>query len=284
MKTFTKEAVSAGETAAAGPETPRRGRRRTPGRFKDAPQRLISIAAPIGLLLLWELVSRVGLLDTRFFPPPSQIARQFMEMAGSGELVQHTWVSIRRLALGFLVGGVPAVVLGLVMGLYRWPRLIIEPLIAATYPIPKSAIFPLFLIIFGLGEASKIAVVAVGVFFPMVINTAAGVLEIQPIYHDVGRNFEAGRLQTFRTIALPGAMPLILTGVKLAVGMALMLIVVAEMLGGSDGLGFLIWNAWATFRVETMYVALIVISALGVILSLALNEMERFLAPWRVRR
>jgi NitT/TauT family transport system permease protein len=126
-----------------------------------------------------------------------------------------------------------------------------------------------------------VAVVAVGVFFPVLINTAAGVLAIDKVYRDVGRNFRAGRVQTFRTVALPGALPMVMTGVKLAIGMALMLIVAAEMLGGDSGLGYLIWNSWQTFSVETMYIALIVISVLGVVFNMIVNEVERVLVPWR---
>src|SRR4029077_6135957 len=108
--------------------------------------------------------------------------------------------------------------LGLAMGLYRPVRAIVDPLVAATYPVPKSAILPLVLLIFGLGEASKIAMVALGVFYPMIINTTAGVLEIDRIYLDVGKNFGAGKWQVFRTIALPGALPSIMAGAKIAGG------------------------------------------------------------------
>jgi ABC-type nitrate/sulfonate/bicarbonate transport system permease component len=246
-------------------------------------ERLVSIAVPIGLLAVWEILSRIGVLDARFFPPPTGILSTAVELIKSGELFDNTWISLRRLLLAMVIGGVPALLLGLAMGLYRKLRIGIEPIISATYPIPKSAIFPLFLLIFGLGEASKVAIVAVGVFYPIVVNTVAGVLEINKVYHDVGKNFHAGRWQTFRTIALPGALPVILTGVNLAFGMALMLIVVAEMLGATSGLGFMIWNAWQTFSVETMYVGLIVISALGFLFSLALKELSALLVPWRAR-
>jgi ABC-type nitrate/sulfonate/bicarbonate transport system permease component len=243
-------------------------------------ERVAAILAPIGLLVLWEIAVRTCLLNPQFFPAPTTIAGQFAGMLSSGELVETTWISVRRLLIGFAIGAVPAVVIGIIMGLNRWVRTIAEPIVAATYPIPKTAIFPLLLIIFGLGESSKIAVVAIGVFFPVIVNTAAGVLGIHQIHHDVGRNFRASRLQVFRTIALPGAAPLIIAGMKLGIGMALMLIVVAEMLGGTDGLGFMIWNSWSTFRVETMYVALIVISVLGVVMTYILTEIEHRLTPW----
>ncbi|QIN80876.1 ABC transporter permease subunit [Rubrobacter marinus] len=237
--------------------------------------------SPIVLLILWEVTVRVGLLDARFFPAPTSIASTFVSLLQTGELVFNTWVSLQRLFFGFLLGGIPALALGVVMGLSRPVRAAVDPLISATYPIPKSAILPLILLIFGLGEASKIVMVAIGVFFPVVINTVAGVLEIDKIYHDVGKNYGASRWQVFRTVALPGAMPLIMTGVKLGVGMGLILIAIAEMVGAKSGLGFMIWNAWQTFAVETMYVGLVVIAVLGFLFSLLLNELERFIIPWK---
>jgi ABC-type nitrate/sulfonate/bicarbonate transport system permease component len=243
--------------------------------------RLLAVLSPLALLALWELLSRAGILDDRFFPPPSEIASTFVDLAGSGELWSNTWISVRRVLLGLAMGAIPALVIGLAMGLYRPVRAALDPLVAATYPIPKSAIVPLLLLIFGLGEMSKIVMVAIGAFFPVVMNTAAGVREIPPIYRDVGSNFGASRWQTFRTIALPGALPLIMTGLKLAVGLGLILIVIAEMIGAKSGLGFMIWNAWQIFAVPTMYVGLITISVLGVLFTLALTELERLVIPWR---
>src|SRR5258707_4458857 len=180
-----------------------------------ARDRLIGLASPVLLLLLWEALARLGWIDQRFFPAPSSIIATFAHLARSGELWANLAASLTRLFWGFLLGGVPALLLGLAMGLYRPVRAIVDPLVAATYPIPKSAILPLVLLIFGLGEASKIAMVALGVFYPMIINTTAGVLEIDRIYLDVGRNFGAGRWQTFRTIALPRAAPLIMARMEL---------------------------------------------------------------------
>lgn len=251
------------------------------GLSRRSKDRIIAVTSPIVLLALWEITVRVGLLDARFFPAPTSIASTFVSLLQTGELVFNTWVSLQRLFFGFLLGGIPALALGVVMGLSRPVRAAIDPLISATYPIPKSAILPLILLIFGLGEASKIVMVAIGVFFPVVINTVAGVLEIDKIYHDVGKNFGANRWQVFRTVALPGAMPLIMTGIKLGVGMGLILIAIAEMVGAKSGLGFMIWNAWQTFAVETMYVGLVVIAVLGFLFSLLLNELERFIIPWK---
>lgn len=244
-------------------------------------EQIVSVLSPFVLLLLWEICARTGIVDTRFFPAPSSIIQSLIGAARSGELLQNTLISLQRLFWGFLIGAVPALILGVVMGLSRMARAVFEPLIIATYPIPKSSILPLALLIFGLGEGSKVFMVAIGVFYPVAINAAAGVLEINKIYLDVGKNFKAGRWNTFRTIAIPGALPMIMTGLRLGVGMGLVLIAIAEMVGAKSGLGYMIWNAWETFAVEQMYVGLFVIAIIGFVLTVLLNAVERLLIPWR---
>jgi ABC-type nitrate/sulfonate/bicarbonate transport system permease component len=245
--------------------------------------RLMGIVAPLGIFVLWELLADTHVIDTRFFPAPSSIAGTFVKLLRTGDLETNTWVSLVRLFWGFLLGAIPALVLGLTMGLYRPIRVLIEPLVLGTYPIPKSAILPLILLIFGLGEPSKIVMVAIGVFYPVVINTMSGVLQIPTIYLDVGHNFGASRWAMFRTIALPGALPFIMTGVKLGAGMGLILIAIAEMIGAQSGLGYMIWNAWTILSVNTMYVGLITIALIGFILTIGLNELERVFVPFRER-
>jgi NitT/TauT family transport system permease protein len=243
--------------------------------------RILSIASPLGLLLAWELAAQTGLIDVRFFPAPSAIIAKLIEMARSGELTENVLISLQRIVLGFLLGGVPAIVIGIAMGIWRPIRAIVDPLIVATYPIPKSSLLPLILLIFGLGEMSKVVMVAIGVFYPMAINATAGVLQISPIYLDVGKSFKASPWDTFRTIALPGALPFIMTGVKLGAGLALILIAIAEMVGAKSGIGFMIWSAWETFAVAKMYVGLFVIALIGFAISLLLNEIERWLIRWK---
>jgi NitT/TauT family transport system permease protein len=262
------------QTIASGPERAAR----ISARARD---RLLNVLSPLALLAVWELCARFGAIDTRFFPAPSSVMSALVEMLRSGELVTHTAISMERLAYGTLVGAVPALILGIAMGLNRPVRALFDPLIAATYPVPKSAILPLALLIFGLGEGSKIFMVAIGVFFPLVINTTTGVLEINKIYLDVGRNFKANRWNTFWTIALPGALPVIMTGFKLGIGIGLVLIAVAEMVGAKSGLGYLVWSAWSTFAVEQMYVGLFVIAVIGFLITLGLNELERVIIPWK---
>jgi NitT/TauT family transport system permease protein len=252
-------------------------------RWRAGGEQLIGIASPLLLLALWEAAAHVGLIDVRFFPAPSTVITRLLLLARTGELELHLWASLQRLFWGFLLGGIPALLIGLAMGLYRPVRIAIDPLVAATYPVPKSAILPLVLLIFGLGEMSKVVMVALGVFYPILINTVAGVRNIEPIYLDVGRNFGATGWQVFRTIALPGALPNIMAGVKLGIGMGLILIAIAEMIGAREGIGYMIWNAWQILAVDTMYVGLMVIAILGFLFNLVLDAVEHAVVPWRNR-
>jgi ABC-type nitrate/sulfonate/bicarbonate transport system permease component len=254
------------------------------GLSRDTTDRLMGLVAPVGLFVLWELLADVHVIDTRFFPAPSSIAGTFGVLIKNGQLLANTTISLERLFFGFLLGAIPALIIGLTMGLYRPVRALVEPLIQGTYPIPKSAILPLILLIFGLGEPSKIVMVAIGVFYPVVINTVSGVLQIPKIYLDVGHNFGANRWNMFTTIALPGALPFIMTGVKLGAGLGLILIAIAEMIGAQSGLGYMIWNAWQILSVNTMYVGLIMIALVGFALTAILNEVERLLIPARQDR
>lgn len=246
-----------------------------------AAERVISVVSPLALLGLWEGLGRVGALDQRFFPAPSAIAGTFANLVLSGELPGHVAASLGRVAVGFAIGAIPGLLLGIAMGLSRLTRAALKPMVGALYPIPKTAIFPMLLLIFGLGEPSKWAFVAVGVFFLVLINTMAGVMNIEPVYVDVGKSFGARPLDVFLTVALPGALPLILSGLRLAWGNALLLIVVAETLAARTGIGAFIWNAWLTFKVEEMYSGVVTVSFIGYASFLLLDELQRWLVPWK---
>lgn len=244
-------------------------------------ERLVSLFSPLLLLVLWELLVQFQILDFRFFSRPSVIAITFWKMIVTGELLNHINASLTRIGIGFLMGCVPGILLGIIMGLSRIVRAGINPMIAATFPIPKIAILPLILLIFGMGEQSKYVIVAIGTFYFVLINTMTGVMNIDKIYLDVGRNFGASRVNIWRTVALPGALPMIFAGVKLGWGVALLLIVAAEFVGANSGIGFLIWNSWQIFSIERMFVGLIVISGIGFISFLILDEVEKVVVPWK---
>ena len=244
-------------------------------------ERLVSLFSPLLLLVLWELLVQFQILDFRFFSRPSVIAITFWKMIVTGELLNHINASLMRIGIGFLMGCVPGILLGIIMGLSRIVRAGINPMIAATFPIPKIAILPLILLIFGMGEMSKYVIVAIGTFYFVLINTMTGVMNIDKIYLDVGRNFGASRVNIWRTVALPGALPMIFAGIKLGWGVALLLIVAAEFVGANSGIGFLIWNSWQIFSIERMFVGLIVISGIGFISFLILDEVEKVVVPWK---
>lgn len=238
-------------------------------------------ASPIILLLIWEALVRVGLLDARFFPAPSSVIRELAALLASGQLVVHLGYTLSRVGVGFLLGAVPAVLLGIVMGLSPAVRALLQPAISSIYPIPKVALFPLAMLIFGLGEGSKWAIVAFAVFFQVLISTLAGVVNIDRIYLDVAADFRASRWQAYRTIALPGAMPFIFTGFQLGIGMALIVVVIAENFGTDYGLGYIVWHSWQIFEVREMYVGLIMIALVGYTTQLLMERLERFLIPWK---
>lgn len=246
-------------------------------------QAFMAIASPLALLLIWEVAAQVQLLDPRFFPAPSSVAREFIDLTLSGELPINIGWTVQRVMIGFVCGAVPAVLLGLVMGLSPMLNALLRPTIAALYPIPKIALFPLIMMIFGLGETSKWVIVGVAVFFQVFFSTLAGVLNIERIYLDVAANFGAGRWQAYRTVALPAALPFIFTGCQLGLGMALIVVVVAEQFGTKVGLGFMIWRSWQIFEVRDMFVALIAVALLGYGSQIAMLELERRLVQWRPR-
>lgn len=249
--------------------------------LKRTAWKVITFLSPTLILVLWEALARFGLIDQRLFSRPSLILEVMLPLLQSGELVRHTLVSIQRIVLGFLCGAVPGVMLGLSMGLFPPVRAALMPLISSTFPIPKLAIMPLILIVFGLGEASKVFTIAIGVFYLVLLNTVTGVLTIEPIYLDVARNFGASRRQFYLTIALPGSLPMMFTGLRLGMGTALLLIVAAEMSAAQAGVGWMIWRAYDMFDIERMFSALIALAVLGYVFGAAIDCLERLVIPWK---
>ncbi|MFN8529758.1 MAG: ABC transporter permease [Anaerolineae bacterium] len=257
-----------------------------PKNLKLNPARLsrqvVSILTPVLLLLLWEFGGRTGWIDVRFFPLPSAIGNVLIDLFRQGVIWQHIGATFSRILWGFAFGAAPGVIIGLLMGISPLIRAAIQPIIDATFPVPKIVVLPLFLLIFGLGEASKIAVIAVSVFYLVLINTVTGVLYIPQIYLAVGRNFQASAWLVFRDIALPGALPSIFSGLKTGMGVALLVIVSAEFLGANSGLGHFVWSAWSVFDVLQMYAGLVIVSALGIVTTLAITLVEKALIRWKI--
>lgn len=245
----------------------------------------LSLLGPLAVLGLWELLSRLSIIDSRFWPAPTSLLDTLWAEVESGALFTNIRISMVRVLLGFIIAAVPGVLIGLAMGLY-WPlRVFLMPVATAIYAIPKLAILPLMLIVFGIGESSKIAIIVISIFFLIVLNTMSGVLAIDPVYRDVAENLGANRWEIFTTVAWPGALPAIFTGFRLAIGFALLVIVGTEFLEGSkrepNGLGWYIIRSWQLLKVEDLFVGLLVIGVLAWVLNALLEIAERRLLPWR---
>jgi ABC-type nitrate/sulfonate/bicarbonate transport system permease component len=243
--------------------------------------RLLSLSSPIGLLAVWQILLALGFGDRRFVPAPSDIAVRLWELTVSGELAWHTAVTLWRVLAGFAIGAVPAVAIGLLMAMFRPARIFFDPLIAALMPIPKVALMPLLLLAFGFGDASKIALVATAVFFPVVVNTYAGAANIERIYWDVAKNFGASTYVMFTRVVFFGALPMIFAGLKIALAVSFVVLVAAEFVASKTGIGYLIWNSWELLQVDYMFVGIVVIGILGLISAAAFQEIERKVIPWK---
>jgi NitT/TauT family transport system permease protein len=246
-------------------------------------ERWMQFIAPLSLLVIWELLVRTHILDARFFPAPSEIVSTFGKFASSGDLASNTWATLQRIIVGSLLGGIPGTILGLAMGTNRYVRAYFDPVIALLYPIPKIAILPLVIFIFGLGEWSKYVLIAIGVFFLMTINAESGVRQIDKVYLDVARAYRIRPWALYTRVLLPGALPNILSGVKLSIGLAIVLGVAAEFTAAKSGLGYTIFNSEQLLDIDTLYVALVAVSVLGFVMTLLLEILDRKLLPW-IRR
>jgi NitT/TauT family transport system permease protein len=241
----------------------------------------LTVASPALLIAVWELLSRSGSIDSRFWPPPSSLWDTAVTMAQEDDLFGDVRITVIRILFGFLIGSFPGIVLGLAMGLF-WPvRVFFMPLATIVYSIPKIAVLPLMIIAFGIGETSKLVTVALSIFFLVALSTMSGVMELDRSYRDVARNLGASRVELFLTVALPGALPAIFTGLRLALGFALVVVVGTEFINADSGLGHMIWNSYQTLRIRQMFVGLILTGILGWGLTALLGAIEHLAMPWR---
>jgi NitT/TauT family transport system permease protein len=245
---------------------------------------LVSLGIALALLVVWEVLVRGQLISVFYFPAPSFIAKTFWRMLSDGTLIEHVQATLLRLLAGLLVGGLPGLLLGLAMGWSPKLRNVVDPFIAAVHPLPKIALLPLIMVIFGVGDTSLVIVAAAAAFFPMLINTVAGVRHINPIYFDVARNYRASRSKVFQRVVVPGSLPTILIGLRLAVNTTLLVTVAVEMVSAYQGLGAMIWMTWNTMRIEEIYVSLLVITLLGIVFTLSLQYLSTRLTPWHLER
>jgi len=242
---------------------------------------LLTVAGPALVIGIWELLSRTETIDPRFWPAPSVLWDTAIEMGRDGSLLENLRITVQRIVFGFALGTIPGVILGLGMGLF-WPiRTFFMPISTVIYAIPKIAVLPLMIIAFGTGETSKMVTVALSIFFLVALNTMTGVMELDRSYQDVAKNLGASRFELFTTVALPGALPSIFTGMRLALGFALVVVVGTEFVSAQDGLGYVIWNSYQTLRIHPMYVGLAATALLGWALTIGLGLVEVWALPWK---
>jgi len=243
-------------------------------------RRRLPAALTVLLLLAWELLARLGLISRIFLPAPTRIFSYLIESLVEGDLLPAVGATLGRMAGGFLLGAIPALLLGWAMGLNRSVRMFFDPFVAALHPVPKIAIFPLLMLVFGLGELSKVVAIGISTFFPLMINTFAGTRQIHPVYFEVARNYGADRWNILRRVVLPGSLPMVLAGARIGLNMSLVIAIAVELLAGRRGLGVMIWFAWQTLRVEQLYAALFVTALIGIGLNAFLAWLSGRLAPW----
>jgi len=241
----------------------------------------LAIATPLVLLAAWEIAAATGFIDPRLFSPPSAIAVRGAEMVASGELFGHVFATVARLATGLVIGAVAGILAGLVMGVWRPVRAAFEPMFTALYALPKIAILPLLLLIFGLTETPKILAVVISVFFVVQINTLSGIIQIDGRITEAARAYKATGWRLFRYVLLPAALPAIMTGLRVSAGMAVIVITAVEFVASNNGLGYLIWNSWQLFQPSTMFVGLITVSIIGALITGAIILLERAMLPWK---
>lgn len=242
---------------------------------------ILSIVSPFLVLLLWESLVRLGYLEPLFFPPPTKIIQTLVEVLVSGELLGEVAITLRRLVLAFFLGAVPGVALGLLMGWSKEVRAFFNPLVSATLPIPKFVLLPLMMLILGIGDLSKIVTISMGVFFVNLINAMAGVRNIDPICFEAAKNYGASGRQIVTKVVLPGSLPMVFAGVRLSLGLALLITIAIEFTTSGDGLGAMTWLAWQTLRTEMLYVGIITSAILGLASTTVVEWMRKKLIPWQ---
>jgi ABC-type nitrate/sulfonate/bicarbonate transport system permease component len=236
------------------------------------------------ILVVWEACWAAGCISPLFFSGPSAVARQFYETLVHGTLLADMAYSGRNFAIGFALAAVAGVVLGVIIGWYRRFRLLVDPFLNALYATPRLAMMPLIIIWFGIGMWSKVFIVFLSAFFPILVNTVGGIKMIDTDLLRAARAFCASDWQIFKTLALPGSVPFILTGMRQGVALGLIGVVVGEMFGGSEGVGFMVAYGGQTFQTDTVFVGVVIIAFAGILLTSLAERLERRFSRWRPER
>lgn len=251
------------------------------GGFAPQRRRFAGLAVLLVVLGLWQAGSSAGLISPILVPSPAEVLRALWQLIVTGEIFGHLTASLYRLGIGGALGVSAGIAVGLAAGIFSLARSTGLPVVAALYPIPKIALLPLFILWFGIGEPAKIATIAFGTFFPMVIATAGGVDAVDRTLIRMAQSFGLSTGQIVRHVILPATLPAILPGLRIAASTGIVLLVAAEMIGAEKGLGAFVLLAGNLMATDRLLAGVVVLSLLGLCLSAAIGWLERRLLGWR---
>jgi NitT/TauT family transport system permease protein len=249
--------------------------------FKRVGYGLKSLVVVFLFFALWEVLPRTGIVQAMFLPPASTVVLAWIALIGSGELFANISISLQRVAAGFGLSIVVIVPVGCLIGWYKPFERFLDPLIQAFRQTSALALFPVFILFFGIGEFSKIGMVFWAAQWPILLGTISGIKNIDPLFVDVARTLGIKDFKLFIRIILPAAFPSIMTGIRLGAGASFLVLVAAEMIGAKSGLGFMIINAQYNFETPQMYSAILTISFLGMVVNYLLVWVERKAMTWK---
>lgn len=238
------------------------------------------LISPVLLLLVWEMITRMGWIESWFLPPATEVFKTLYEMIVSGELVHHTAVSMGRAVTGYVIAAVVGVGLGLFIA---WSGIVedfFDPLIELIRPLSTFALIPIFFLWFGIGNTSKIMIIFKSCFFPIVLNTIAGIKGVDKKLIMAARSLGANGRQLWTRVLIPSAMPMIITGMRISTAIAMMALVGVEMLSSDSGLGFLVIDAQRTFDTDRVFAGIIVLSVLGFSVDRLARNIQSRLLSW----
>ncbi|MGA2154410.1 MAG: ABC transporter permease [Bryobacteraceae bacterium] len=232
------------------------------------------------LLACWQVLAARRILDPLFFPPPSKVGETLWAMLATGELGREAGATLARAGAGLLVGVVGGGLVSILLSVSPWLRAAVQPLVSALYSTPRLTMLPMVMLVFGVNEASRVALVALSVGLVMVIQVSDAVRGVSRDYVDLAANYGASRAVIVRKVYLPACLPQIFTALRLSIGRALVMTISIEMLSSNDGIGSMIWMSWQTFATEKLYASVIVSALLGLLSGPVFHLIERRLVPW----
>lgn len=239
------------------------------------------IAVIVLLLLIWEIAPRIGLVDPAFFPSFSDVVKAWWEMLVSGELFTHFKASIVRSLTGFILALLIAIPLGLLIGWYPLAKDLLNPTLELFRNTAALALLPVFMLLLGIGETSKIAIVLYACTWPILLNTIASVRNVDPLLIKSARSMNISSFKLFIKVILPASVPTIFTGIRMAGTGSILVLIAAEMVGAKEGLGYFITYAQYNFQIPEMYAGIITISLLGLLINQGLLVLERRFSRWK---